>query len=84
MDMDGLAKLQHVLGWCSLVHILMLSFWFLVYRFLRDPLRQLQGFFVPAMNDEAMFDRIMLYAFTFYKMAALVFFIIPYLVLRFG
>lgn len=84
MDMDGLAKLQYVLGWCSVAHIIVLSFWFLMYRLLRDPLLKLQGFFVPAMADEAFFDRIMLYAFAYYKITVLMFFIIPYLALRFG
>lgn len=84
MGMDGLAKLQYILGWCSVAHIALLLVWWLAYWNLRGLVQGVQGWLVPALQDDACFDRLHIGALAYYELMALIFFIAPYLALRFG
>ena len=73
-------QLCHFFGWCALLNYGLLIFWFLLYIAARQPLMGMCRRFFNV--SEETFDKGMFYGITFYKLATLLFFIMPYLALR--
>ncbi len=73
-------ELLQLLGWCSLIYIIILSVWALFFIFGRDWLYGLHGEWF-AMPIEK-FNAIHYALIGFFKIILIVFFLVPYLVLR--
>lgn len=74
------ADLLHLLGWCSLIYIIFLSVWALFFIIGRDWLFGLHSkwFDIPVEKFNAIHYALM----GFFKIILIVFFLVPYLVLR--
>ena len=74
------AELLHLLGWCSLIYIIVLLFWLLTLRVGRDWIYKLHSkwFEIPIER----FNIIHYTLIGFFKIILIVFFLVPYLVLR--
>lgn len=74
------SELLHLLGWCSLIYISILLLWVLFFSFGRNWIYNLhtQWFAIPTEK----FDVIHYFLIGFFKILLIVFFLVPYLVLR--
>jgi ABC-type transport system involved in cytochrome c biogenesis permease subunit len=72
--------LQNALGWCALINLALLLWWFLFFALARDWAYRLHSrwFTIPADK----FDSIHYSGMAIYKMGILFFNIVPYLALR--
>lgn len=77
MDMQ---TLQQVLGWSTLIHLGILLWWFAWFVLARDTLYRLHGRWFRL--GEAQFDAIHCGGMGLYKLAILLFNLVPYLALR--
>ena len=72
-------QLRHFFGWCALFNYALLVIWFLLAVWVRGPLLALcRGLF--RISDET-YDNLMFYGISFYKMATILFTVMPYLAL---
>ena len=71
---------RNVLGWCALINIGLLATWILVFMTAHDTIHRIHGkwFNIPAEE----FDRVHYLLMGMYKLATLLFFLVPYFVLR--
>lgn len=78
----NIEELRVFFGWCSVVNIGILIWWFLLLLFMRDLVFKLHEniFKVPAENMSA----IHYCGLGIYKLTIFTFFVVPYLVLRFA
>ncbi|RUM51904.1 MAG: hypothetical protein DSY87_08145 [Methylococcus sp.] len=72
--------LQEILGWCSLINMGLLLWWFLAFVFAHDRIYGLHGRWFRLSVEQ--FDAIHYGAMGIVKMMVLVFNLVPYLVLR--
>jgi hypothetical protein len=72
-------QLRHFFGWCALFNYALLILWFLLAITARAPLLNLcRRMF--RISDET-YDKLMFYGISFYKMAVILFTVMPYLAL---
>lgn len=71
---------RSVLGWCSLVHVGLLTVWFLVFSTAHDSMHRFHGKWFMLSAEE--FDRTHYMLMGMYKLVTVLFFLVPYLVLR--
>lgn len=76
---DDVARWRAFFGGCALVNYALLTLWFVVFRYARDWLRRLHGSWFTL--DDATFDAIHYGGMGLYKIAVLVFNLVPWLVL---
>ncbi|MCY4641649.1 MAG: hypothetical protein OXC41_02985 [Gammaproteobacteria bacterium] len=76
MDLE---LVRGVLGWCTLVNAGVLGAWFLVFATARDALHRLHGRWFRISPGE--FDRVHYMLMGRFKLATVMFFLVPYLVL---
>ncbi len=69
-----------VLGWCALVNIGLFLIWFLVFMTAHDAVYKIHGLWFSISKEE--FDKAHYVMMGMYKLFTLLFFVIPYLVLR--
>ena len=74
------AELLQFLGWCSLVYIIFFLIWVLFFIIGRDWLYNLHGKWFPMPIDK--FNVIHYALMGIFKIILIVFFLVPYLVLR--
>lgn len=74
------AELLQFLGWCSLIYIIFFSIWMLFFIIGRDWLYNLHGKWFPMPIEK--FNAIHYVFMGFFKIILIVFFLVPYLVLR--
>ncbi len=79
MDIE---TIETFLGWCSAINIALLLWWFLLMVFAREFVCRLHRKWFGI--SEKSLEIIHYCAMGLYKLTVLVFFVIPYLVLRFG
>ena len=73
-------ELLHLLGWCSLIYIIVLFFWVLILKIGRDWIYKLQNKWLEISTEKI---NVVHYALIdFFKILLIVFFLVPYLVLR--
>lgn len=77
MDIEFVLR---VLGWCSLINTGLLLSWFLVFMTAHDSMHRFHGKWFALSAKE--FDRVHYMLMGIYKLAIILFFLIPYLVLR--
>ena len=75
-------NLRTFLGWCTVLNLGVLTLWFLVIVFARDFVFNMHNWFFE-LSEEG-FDEIHYTAITCYKLAIFLFYLTPYLVLRFA
>lgn len=76
----NIETLTTLLGWCALVNIGLLLYWFSFIVFAHDWLYRLHSRWFKISRES--FDAIHYAAMAYYKLATLFFTVIPYLVLR--
>ena len=74
------AQLQSLLGWCALIDIILLTLWLLMFTLGRDFIYRLHSRWFHLSPTQ--FDAIHYAGMALLKMFTLIFFLIPYLVLR--
>lgn len=72
--------LQGALIWCALINYGLLLVWFLLFRFARDWLHDLHGRWFRLSEEQ--FDAIHYTSMALYKIAILLFNLVPYIALR--
>ncbi len=74
------SELLHLLGWCSLIYIIVLLFWLLILKIGRNWIYKLHSkwFEISAEKLNVIHYTLM----GFFKIILIVFFLVPYLVLR--
>lgn len=73
-------ELQSFLGWCFLLNFAILLVWFVLLAFARGFVYRLHGNLFP-MSDET-FNSIHYSGMAFYKLLNIMFFLIPWIVLK--
>ncbi len=76
----SLGILQLILGWCSIINIGFLLFWFLIIVFANKMIYKIHGKWFKMPEEQ--FNAIHYAGIMLYKLAIYVLFIIPYIVLR--
>ncbi|MBN9419192.1 hypothetical protein ABS71_16450 [bacterium SCN 62-11] len=74
-------NLVHFLGLCALANYAILSFWFLIFVTARGWLQRFHTLWFRLSPEQ--FDAIHYAGMAFYKITVLIFFVVPYLVLRY-
>lgn len=74
------SELLPLLGWCSLIYISLLIFWALLFRVGHDWIYKLHNKWFAIPKEK--FDVIHYALIGFFKILLIVFFLVPYLVLR--
>ena len=74
------AEILQLLGWCSIVHIVILLLWVLMFRFAHNWVYNLHNKWVEISEEN--FNQTHYALMGFYKLIVIVFFLVPYLVLR--
>ena len=74
------ADILQLLGWCSLVHIVILMLWVLMFRFAHTWVYSIHNKWIEISEEK--FNQTHYALMGFYKLIVIVFFLIPYLVLR--
>ncbi len=67
-------------GWAALLNLALLSLWFFLFLFGREWIYSLHSRWFPLPRQ--VFDSVIYGALAFYKICTLLFFLMPYLVLR--
>ncbi len=75
-------NLQTFLGWCVVLNLAILVCWFLAFVFAHDFVFRIHSWWFE-ISEEG-FDEIHYTAITCYKLAVFLFYLTPYLVLRFA
>jgi hypothetical protein len=75
-----IAIVREVLGWCAVVNMGLLLWWFLILVLAHDWMYRMHGKWVKIPVET--FDAIHYAGLAFYKIAIFMFFVIPYCVLR--
>ena len=75
-------NLRTFLGWCSVINLAMLTLWFLAIVFARDFVFRTHTWWFEISEER--FDEIHYLMMGHYKLAVFLFFLTPYLVLRFA
>ena len=73
-------NLRILLGWCSVINMVILLFWFLVFVTARDMVFQMHTRWFKLSEER--FDEIHYTMMGYYKLAVMLFNLVPYLVLR--
>ena len=76
-----LELIRNVLGWCALINYGILLLWFLFFSLAHDWLFHFHGKWFSLSIEH--FDAMHYLSMAFYKLSILLFFLVPYLVLRF-
>jgi len=74
--------IREVLGWCALINYGILLFWFLFLSLAHDWLYHFHGKWFSLSIEH--FDAMHYLSMAFYKLSIFLFFLVPYLVLRFA
>ena len=72
--------IRNVLGWCAILNMGILFWWFIFIAFAHDLTYRMHRQFIHISEEE--FDRIHYAGMTFFKLAVFFFNIVPYLALR--
>ena len=75
-------NLRTFLGWCTVINLGMLLYWFLAIAFAHDFVFQVHTWWFEISKER--FDEIHYTMMGYYKLAVLLFNVTPYLVLRFA
>jgi hypothetical protein len=75
-------ELTRLLGWCSVINIGVLLYWFLFMAFAAEWIYELHSRWFKISRET--FDATQYAAMAYYKLATFLFTIIPYLLLRFA
>ena len=75
-------NLQTFLGWCTVLNMAMLTLWFLAIVFARDFVFNMHSWMFEISEES--FDEIHYTMMAYYKLAVFLFYLTPYLVLRFA
>ena len=73
-------QIREFLGWCSVINIAILLYWWIVFTFARDFVYSLHGRWFKLTGET--FDTIHYAGMTFFKLIVIVFNIIPYIAFR--
>ncbi len=73
-------NLRTFLGWCSVINLAMLTLWFLTIVFARDFVFRTHAWWFEISTER--FDEIHYVMMGYYKLAVILFNLVPYLVLR--
>lgn len=68
------------LGWCTLINMGLLLWWFLAIVFLRDFVKRMHGKWFKLSDED--FDKLHYAGMTLFKIFVLVFNLVPYLAMR--
>lgn len=71
---------RDILGWCTLINMGLLLWWFLAFVFMRDLVKRIHGKWFH-LSDES-FDKLHYAGMTLFKIFVLVFNLVPYLAMR--
>ena len=75
-------NLRTFLGWCVVLNLGMLTLWFLAIVFARDFVFRIHSWWFEISEES--FDEIHYTMMAYYKLAVFLFYLTPYLVLRFA
>mgnify|MGYP004366417309 CR=1 FL=1 len=75
-------NLRTFLGWCTVLNMAMLTLWFLAIVFARDFVFRIHSCWFEISEER--FDEIHYTMMAYYKLAVLLLYLTPYLVLRFA
>ena len=78
----NLKNIRTFLGWCLVINIGVLLYWFLAIVFARDFVFMIHSWWFTIPEEQ--FDTIHYIMITCYKLAVILFNLVPYLVLRWG
>lgn len=76
----SLAVLQGFLGWCTIINMAILLWWFVVFALAPDWIHRLHGRWFQIPRER--FDTIHYVGMTVYKSAVFLFNLVPYIALR--
>lgn len=71
--------LQSFLGWCSIINIGIIIFWFIMITIAKETIYKLHSIWFKIEEDK--FDVIQYKAIAFYKITVFIFNVVPYVVL---
>jgi len=80
--MINLEVLRDILGWCAAINIGILLFWFFIFLGAKNWLHKFHGRWFSSLSVET-FEAIHYATMAFFKLSIFLFFLVPYLVLRF-
>lgn len=80
MNTESLALLQTVLGWSAVINLAVLLWWFALFALARDWLHRLHGRWFELSRER--FDALHYGGMALYKLAIVLFNLVPYLALR--
>ena len=78
--MITLGALREMLGWCSIINLAILLWWFFAFTFVHDFVYRLHSKWFKISKEK--FDAIHYSGIAFYKIIVLVFNVVPYIALR--